>query len=239
MNPFWLAWSFLTVFPAPGQKTASAEDFVRSRIWYPAVGMALGAVWAAIAYALAQWNCPLGLAGVVLLAVPLICTGFLHFDGLLDSADALLAPRSPKRRMEILKDVHAGSFAIGVAGLWLLATSQILALGPSWQFLLALPVLSRAAFLAPIYLFPYARTTDPTSLSAASRALSWRWIIPGLFAAPAIWLFPLEAATVLVVQYLGARWAAGKLGGGITGDIYGALLCLSETAALAVHVLRK
>jgi adenosylcobinamide-GDP ribazoletransferase len=239
VNPFWLAWSFLTVFPAPGQKTASAEDFVRSRIWYPAVGVALGAVWAAVAYALVRWNCPTGLVGVVLLAVPLLCTGFLHFDGLLDSADALLAPRSPERRMEILKDVHAGSFAIGVAGLWLLATSQILALGPSWPFLLALPILSRAALLGAIYLFPYARTADPTSLSDVSAALSWRWILPALFAAPAIWFFPLEALSVLVVQYLGGRWAAGKLGGGITGDIYGALLCLSETAALAVHVIEE
>lgn len=239
MNPFWLAWSFLTVFPAPGQKTASAEDFVRSRIWYPAVGIGLGAAWAAVAFALSHTRCPAGLVGVILLAVPLVCTGFLHLDGLLDSADALLAPRTPERRLEILKDVHMGSFAIGVGGLWLLATSQILALGPSWLLLLALPILSRASLLAPIYLFPYARTTDPTSLSAAPRSFSWRWIVPALTVSPALWFFPIEALTVLVVQVLGGRWAAGKLGGGITGDIYGALLCLSETAALAVHVLRK
>jgi adenosylcobinamide-GDP ribazoletransferase len=63
--------------------------------------------------------------------------------------------------------------------------------------------------------------------------------VPALTVSPALWFFPIEALTVLVVQVLGGRWAAGKLGGGITGDIYGALLCLSETAALAVHVLRK
>lgn len=239
MNPFWLAWSFLTVLPAPGQKMASSEEFVRSRVWYPAVGLVLGAIWAASAQGLSWAHCPAGLQGVVLLAVPLFATGFLHFDGLLDSADALLAPRSPERRLEILKDVHMGSFAFGVGGLWLLGTAQILSLQPSWMFLLVLPILSRGAFLAPIYLFPYARAVDASSLSRESRNLSWRWIIPLATVAPAVWLFPIEAGIVLATQLLVARWAAGKLGGGITGDIYGAVLCLSETAALATHVLRR
>ena len=239
MNPFWLAWSFLTVLPAPGQKVASADEFVRSRIWYPAVGVAIGAIWAATAFGLTRAHCPSGLQGVLLLAVPLLLTGFLHFDGLLDSADALLAPRTPERRLEILKDVHMGSFAIGVGGLWLLASSQILSLSPSWGVLLAIPVLSRAALLVPIHLFPYARAVDPSSLSGERPSFSWRWAIPVLAVAPALWFFPREAAVVLATQLIVARWAAGKLGGGITGDIYGALLCLSETAALAVHVLRN
>lgn len=239
VNPFWLAWSFLTVLPAPGQKVASAQDFVRSRIWYPAVGAVIGAIWAAVAAGLAHFHCPPGLQGVLLLAVPLFLTGFLHFDGLLDSADALLAPRSPERRLEILKDVHMGSFALGVGGLWLLATSQILSLQPAWAFLLALPVLSRAALLLPVHLFPYARAVDASSLSGERPPFAWRWAIPLATAAPALWFFPLEAAVVLVTQLLVARWAAGKLGGGITGDIYGAVLCLSETAALAAHVLRS
>jgi adenosylcobinamide-GDP ribazoletransferase len=239
MYPFWLAWSFLTVLPAPGQKTASADEFVRSRIWYPAIGAVIGAIWAGVAYGLAEAHCPWGLQGVLLLAVPLILTGFLHFDGLLDAADALLAPRTPQRRLEILKDVHMGAFAIGVGGLWLLASSQILSLSPSWPFLLALPVLSRASLLVPIHLFPYARAVDASSLSGERPSFSWRWAIPLLAVSPALWFFPREAAVVLATQLLVARWAAGKLGGGITGDIYGALLCLSETAALAAHVLRK
>lgn len=239
MNPFWLAWSFLTVLPAPGQKMASSEEFVRSRVWYPAVGWVLGTVWAAAAWSLARLGCPTGLAGVLLLAVPLFLTGFLHFDGLLDSSDALLAAKSPEQRLVILKDVHMGSFAFGVGGLWLIASWQVLSMRPDWFFLLCLPVLSRTSFLAPIYLFPYARAIDASSLSRESRNLSWRWIIPVVFAAPAVGMFPLEAAIVLATQLLVARWAAGRLGGGITGDIYGAVLCLSETVAIATHVLRK
>lgn len=239
MTPFWLAWSFLTVLPAPGQKTASAEEFVRSRVWYPAVGWALGAIWAAVAWSLSRLGCPAGLEGVLLLAVPLFLTGFLHFDGLLDSGDALLAAKSPEQRLVILKDVHMGSFAFGVGGLWLIASWQVLSMRPDWIFLLCLPVLSRIAFLAPIYLFPYARAIDASSLSRESQNLSWRWIIPAVCAAPAIWIFPREAAIVVAVQIAAAWWASRRLGGGITGDIYGAVLCLSETVAIATHVLRK
>ena len=88
-------------------------------------------------------------------------------------------------------------------------------------------------------LFPYARAVDASSLSRESRNLSWRWILPVAFAAPAAWFFPLEAAVVAAVQIAVAWWASRRLGGGITGDIYGAVLCLSETVAIATHVLRK
>lgn len=237
MGPFWLAWSFLTVFPAPGQKLATSAQFVRSRAWYPAVGWALGAAWGAAAWGASRWGIPAGLSGAGLLALMLACTGFLHFDGLLDSADALLAPRPPQRRLEILKDVHMGSFAFGVGGLWLIATWQILSLAPDWRLLAALPALSRASLLAPIHLFPYARPVDASSLESASEGWGWRWAIPVVFAAPAAWWFPGVFAVVLVVQLSGAWWASRKLGGGITGDIYGALLCLSELAALVFHHL--
>ncbi|MBK8800670.1 MAG: adenosylcobinamide-GDP ribazoletransferase [Fibrobacteres bacterium] len=237
MSPFWLAWSFLTVFPAPGQKVATSEEFVRSRVWYPAVGLALGCLWGGAAWLVGHWNPPAGLTGVVLLAVGLLATGFLHFDGLLDSADALLAPRTPQRRLEILKDVHMGSFALGVGGLWLIGMWQVLSMGVDWRFLVALPVLSRAALLVPIHLFPYARAVDASSLDRSAKGLAWRWVFPVLSCAPAVWLFPAQALTVLGIQIAGAWWASRKLGGGITGDIYGALLCLSEFGALTHHVL--
>ena len=239
MNPFWLAWSFLTVLPAPHQKVATAEEFVRSRIWYPAIGLIMGGVWVGSAYFLRHFHCPSGIQGVVLLAVPLVVTGLLHFDGLLDSADALLAPCTPERRLEILKDVSVGSFAMGVGGLWLLLTSQILSLNPSCWFLLGLPVVSRGTLLVSIYLFPYARQVDSSSLSHTTNSFSWRWIVPVLSVIPVFWFFPMESIAVLGIQLGVATWAAKRLDGGITGDVYGALLCLSETAALALHVLRS
>ena len=238
MNPLALAISFLTILPVPGQGQANQAEFVRSRMWYPVAGLAIGILWASLGWVLSRTAWPGGVRGVLLLAAPLILTGFLHLDGLLDSADALLCPRDPVRRLEILKDVHMGSFAFGAGALWLLLTWQLLSMPLSIWFLLALPVLSRGILLVPIHIFPYAREVDASSLSGSGPS-PFRWIAPMLAIAPFAVLFPREAAAVFACQILVALWAARKLGGGITGDIYGLLLCLSETAGLAVHVLGR
>jgi len=236
VNPLPLAISFLTILPVPGQGKAIHADFVRSRAWYPAVGAVIGLFWAALAWGLSRTAWPLGLRGVVLLALPLALTGFLHFDGLLDSADALLCPREPGRRLEILKDVHMGSFAFGVGSLWILLTWQLLSMPSSPWIFLAIPVLSRGFLLLPLHLWPYAREVDASSLAGSGLSATGSGLAV-LVTAPFVCLFPLEAASILFCQLAVAFWAARKLGGGITGDIYGLLLCLSETSALAVHVL--
>jgi len=238
VNPLSLALSFLTILPVPGQGRASHADFVRSRAWYPAVGALIGLFWATVAWWLSRTGWPLGLRGVLLLALPLALTGFLHFDGLLDSADALLCPREPVRRLEILKDVHMGSFAFGVGALWMLLTWQLLSMPSSPWILLAVPVLSRGILLLPLHLWPYAREVDASSL-AGSGLSATGWGLAMLVAAPFIWFFPVEAAAVLACQFAVAFWASRRLGGGITGDIYGLLLCLSETSGLAVHALGR
>jgi adenosylcobinamide-GDP ribazoletransferase len=238
VNPLALAVSFLTILPVPGQGRASHADFVRSRAWYPVVGAMVGLPWAALAWGLSRTGWPPGLSGVLLLAFPLTLTGFLHFDGLLDSADALLCPRDPVRRLEILKDVHMGSFAFGVGALWMLATWQLLSMPFSPWVLLAVPVLSRGVLLLPLHLFPYAREVDASSLSGSGLS-NGGWVLASLVTAPFIWFFPLEAAAILVCQLVVAFWASRRLGGGITGDIYGLLLCISETSALAVHALGR
>ena len=58
--------------------------------------------------------------------IPIIITGGIHLDGLLDTADALSSYKSMEEKLEILKDSHTGAFAIIVGGAWF-----ILALGPS------------------------------------------------------------------------------------------------------------
>jgi len=240
VSPFWLAWTFLTTFPGPGRGPATMTEFVKSRIWYPVVGVGLGALWWAVAQGAALVHAPSGVAAFAVLAAMLWSTGFLHLDGLLDSGDALLVPKSPEDRLRILKDVHLGSFAFGVGSLWMVGMFAALSSLRDPLLLLALPVFSRAAMLLPIHMFPYARALpeDPSSLSGASPATPrFAWLLPISVGAVVTWLFPVEAATALVVQLGVGLWAARRLGGGITGDVYGAGLVVSELAALLVHSL--
>ena len=49
---------------------------------------------------------------VILTVIPVFVTGGIHVDGLLDTSDALSSWQERTRRLEILKDSHAGAFAI-------------------------------------------------------------------------------------------------------------------------------
>jgi adenosylcobinamide-GDP ribazoletransferase len=47
-----------------------------------------------------------------MVVAPIIITGGIHMDGFLDTQDALSSYQPRERRLEILKDSHAGAFAI-------------------------------------------------------------------------------------------------------------------------------
>ena len=76
------------------------------------VGAVVGAAqvaWLALAGALELSNLLQGV-GYVLVAVGV--TGGIHLDGLADVADALSSHAEPARKVEIMKDPHAGAFAL-------------------------------------------------------------------------------------------------------------------------------
>ncbi|WP_018466663.1 adenosylcobinamide-GDP ribazoletransferase [Calidithermus timidus] len=230
MRPFWLALAFLTTFPVPRLGEVRPGEMRSASAFYPVAGYCLGGV-----LALAAWltqALPDGLQGALLLALWLGLTGMLHLDGLLDCADALLAMKPPGDRLKILSDVHLGSFAFGVGFAHLLLKWQLLAWGPSPWLLLVLPAIVRFVLLVPMNFYPAAR---PEGLGARSR--EGRIGLALLFALPALALFPWQALAVLLAMLLLARWAAGRLGGGLSGDVYGALIEVGESAGLLMGVL--
>jgi adenosylcobinamide-GDP ribazoletransferase len=122
------AVGFLTVLPA------STKPEPGSLWWFPVVGGGIGGLvglgwWGA----LQVW--PPLVAAVIAVLLDAVLTGALHFDGLLDCADGLLAPvgKGPEaraRRLVILKDVSVGSFGFLVGALVILAmVGAIAALG--------------------------------------------------------------------------------------------------------------
>lgn len=235
MTSLKLAWSFLTAFPGPRQGAAEPRDFALSQAWYPFVGAALGLSWWAVAQGATFLHASSLLRAVAILVAMLLTTGFLHLDGLLDCGDALLLPKSPEDRLRILKDVHLGAFAFGTGALWMLAMLATLSdLRDPW-LLVAAPVLSRGVLLVPLRRIPYARASGTWGTAIPLPRLVWA--APAAATLAAAIFFPYEAAAVVVAQAAFAWWAARRLGGGITGDVYGALLCLSELAALLVHAL--
>lgn len=80
--------------------------------FFPLVGVVIGIVYMGVFKACdyMQWG---GLLkGALLTAVPVIITGGIHADGYIDTVDALSSYGSVEKRLEILKDPHVGAFGI-------------------------------------------------------------------------------------------------------------------------------
>jgi len=226
------AVTFLTTLPIPALAEVRPDDLRRSVPHFPFVGMLVGGVVAAVLWA--PVTIPAGVRAAVALLIWQLVTGMLHLDGLLDSSDALLAPVSVDRRLEILRDVRVGAFGIGIGVTTLLLLWSVLASGPPWWSPIVAAAVARFAAAGPLSVFPAAR---PSGMGAAARGGQWWWgaaYVAPLLVLPRAWIALLAA---LGIAWLGAWWAARRLGGGLTGDVIGALVLIGEVAALGVYVV--
>ena len=219
------AFTFLTIIPLGAPAGASPS---RAFAWFPLVGICIGALLAAIAR-----HSPLDhdLNAFLILLVWVIVTGGLHLDGFGDSCDGLLAAVEPSERLRIMKDPRAGVWA--VAGLILLLLGKWLAIraAPSEMLVLA-PVLGRWAMVVAAFHFPSVGAGMAAHFRAGRSARQ-------LFIA-CVWvclLFTQTGVIVLALLCLGftiafGAWAARRLGGGINGDVCGAVCELNELLCL-------
>ncbi len=233
---FITALTFLTILPAPRQAAATTPG--RAFSFFPLVGLIVGAIVALAASIRFLPVLPGDLVAFVTLLVWVALTGGLHLDGFADSCDGLLATVPPERRLEIMKDPRAGSWAvIGVVVLLLGKWVALRTLAP--LLLLVPPVAGRWAMVLAVAAFPGARPSGlaahfragfgRTQLVVASATALVIMTAVGLFAG---WRVALAMAVAPLLALIGGRWAANRLGGGLTGDVYGALCELVELVCL-------
>jgi adenosylcobinamide-GDP ribazoletransferase len=187
---------------------------------------------------------PVSVATVLLLGASILATGGLHLDGLMDACDGLFGGRTAARRLEIMRDSRVGSYGVLAGVVQLLLKYAVLgALAPALRgpALVAALTAGRWTMVGATWTFAYAR---PEGLGAGFKAgVTWvTMALATLFAAAACWaaLGPIGLALLAlagVIGWLAGAYASGKLGG-LTGDCYGALNEVVETAVLlAILVL--
>ena len=238
------ALAYYTIGPA-GRSAREGPPDAAALAWLPFIGALVGSLAGLAGYAAFAWlQVPWAL--LVAWSVAIGLTGALHVDGFLDACDALFASVTPQRRLEILKDVHHGTFAlvgmVVAAAFWLAA---IAAVAPS-RYPIVLAFSGAAARLAvmPVALaFPYASggTMARTFASRPSVALLIFSVvlIEALAWAIAPWALALAPAAMLVALAV-AWWASRRLDGAVTGDVYGSVIVTTEVLLLlAVGVCLK
>lgn len=231
VRAFCMALSTFTALPCP-YRPWNEDDRGLMLACLPAVGAVVGGLWLALAWLARRWL-PATSAAIVA-ALPWLLTGFIHLDGYMDAADALLSWRPLEKRLEILKDAHAGAFAVIAMALLALFSYDAAARLGDLRALLLVPVVSRCGStlcvltLKPLGHSQYAQTRGGAALRWAVGIL---WIASIL--AGTLWLG--RAALALLVETvayaLAMLWAYRTLKG-VSGDTAGFALSVAECAAL-------
>ncbi len=232
------AFRFLTILPLPWRETGP-RDLGRAVGWFPLVGLAMGAVLAAIDW-LASPALPAGVVAGLVMVVWLVANGAIHFDGFLDTCDGLFGGRTPEQRLDIMRDHRVGAFAVaGGILLLLMQYSALTSLGSRTLPLLLAPMLGRWAIALAIVLFPYAREQGlgramkdeaewPQALLATGIALAAAGLAGGWMGMAA--MLAAGAAMLAAAAFIQTRIP------GLTGDSYGAIVEVVEVIVLMVFL---
>lgn len=249
IRSFFIAFSMYSKIPMP--RTDWTKEAMRyAMCFFPVIGAVIGGL-------LSLWICLTGdstgslFRASVAVLIPLIVTGGIHLDGLLDTADALSSYKTMEEKLEILKDSHTGAFAIIVGCAWFILSLGVWSeVRPEMMPVLAVSfVLSRALSGLAVVVFPKAKNTGLAatfSEMAVKRTVALTMCgFLLLFGALAIWLdpvygVPMDLAAGLVFFYY--YWMSKKKFGGITGDLAGFFLTVSELVmaltVVAVFLIR-
>lgn len=231
------AFGFLTIV---GTAEAPGPGTLR---WFPVVGAAVGAVVGTVWWGAGRLWSPL-VAATLAVGADLALTGLLHVDGLADSADGLLPPRSRARRLEIMAQPDIGAFGVAVVVVVLLVrTAALDGTGPSILLVAGLWCASRTLMAGAVVVLPYARGEG--GLAGAFRHSS----PGGSIAGDAMLGAAVPAAVVLAALGKGVAGGGAAVGvalgmgiavlafahrriGGFTGDVLGAAGMVAESAGL-------
>ena len=207
------------------------------------------------------------IVGVIILGVLAAASKAMHYDGLADTADALMSGKPPATKLEIMEDSAVGAFGATAVAFAIAAQSAALSgivQTTAWYSIIIATVVARfgvavAAWTlrparekglgAPLTGRPSAGTAALACLTTAALGLlsfvrvgdDWRWI--ALASSPfAGW--PVHQAQGFVASLAAALLAALVLPRllarpvrGVTGDILGATIVLTTLLTFAAAAL--
>ena len=241
IKSFFAALSFISRLPVPARLSQGLEieQYQRSIVTFPLVGLLLGAIAGAVALLLQPWcGVPLAaLFGVLALA---LLTGGFHLDGLADTCDGIFSARTRDRMLEIMRDsrlgTHGGLALIFVLVAKVFVISELALRGTSMLAALAAAcAVARGMSVLLMYRQRYAREQGLGNVFIGKVTFRQTVITLALSLALATLLLGVHGLlaaviTLLVVSALGQ--ALKRTLGGQTGDTLGAAIELGEVIFL-------
>lgn len=232
---FTLALQFLTRLPLNINIPISDQRIGQSVLYYPMIGLLVGATLALVSYFLPPQLFALNAA--IILCIWVLLTGGLHLDGLADCSDAWAGGLGDKERsLKIMKDPAAGPVAVIILILLLLlkwtALQTLLQQQSALLPLLLTPVLGRLSILMLMLSTPYVRSKGLGSAMQAHLPRRPASYIVFFLLLLCFWLTNLYTLSAVFIIIALVRYLALQRLQGVTGDVYGASVELVETTTL-------
>lgn len=248
MRDFIHAIQFLTRLPTPGAPFRQSGNSSADVPWYALVGLVIGLLLVLFGWVLLLFDLPHNIAAVLLVAVWIAITGALHLDGLADCGDAWMSGKSGAAMQNIMKDTHCGAGAV----IWVLlvVALKIAAVGVMMRHgeiagLLLAPVIARMTVQVAIVKFAYVSPSAPHSAGLGAQLKDNLDQVQALIIAVGL----LVILAIVSLPSLVISLIAGVLGfalifvlvvkklGGFSGDVYGALIEITESFVLVAVVM--
>jgi adenosylcobinamide-GDP ribazoletransferase len=249
-----VAMSLFTTIPAGVNGVLDDDVAARAILWLPGIGLLLGGIGAGVLLVVGRLNAtgPGRLLGAALaVAVLGVLTGGLHLDGLADTADGLGSRRPAAGALKIMRRSDIGPMGVGALVLVLLIQVAAVAAVPRLPLAAAALVLAEVTGRVSVVVAtssPAARPGGFGALVAGRTTAVHRSLTAGAATCAVVVASLAAGGPVLATRGLGsvlagllAGWliqrTAQRRLGGMTGDVFGAILQVSATATLVVAAL--
>jgi adenosylcobinamide-GDP ribazoletransferase len=239
LKMFLMQIQFLTRIPVPVKIKFDDKKFAKSMVLSPVIGLLIGIILGGVYY-IAQMTGKQLFAAVAVITAEIIITGGLHLDGLADTFDGIFSNRPKNEILKIMKDSRIGTNGtIALILIILLKAALLVSINNSRLilYLFAMPAVSRMNILWTAGTSDYAGKDGmgksavehsgvaeiiiATAIGCIIGAFCFRWA--AIVAVPAAIIFAL----------IFCAYVKRKIGG-ITGDIIGAVIELTEIVVLFV-----
>ncbi len=238
MKQFILMLQFFTKFYLPFEIEIEDEKFYSGVIYLPIVGLLIGIFLCAVYY-VSNFLFSSAVAVVLTVLLEIFITGGLHLDGLADSFDGLYSYRDKERMLEIMKDSRIGTNGVlSIVSLILLKIALVLSVQKIYYLLILMPTVSRFMLVFISSISKYARKNGMGGFFIGRVknnqfiiAFICTLIINGIYIKSII-IIPF----IMLCTYLYRNHVYSKIDG-ITGDVLGALVEMSEVLYIMAFLL--
>lgn len=244
LKSFVIAFAMYSKIPMPQVKW-SEKNMCYSLCFFPLVGIVIGILSILIFNIMEYFSLGNIFRGTVLTSLPLIVTGGIHFDGFLDTTDALCSYKPKEEKLKILKDPHIGAFAFMCGAIYILLSFGLFTevTGKEIAFIAFGYVLSRILSGIALLIFPLAKKDGMAAMTKISSDKNVIFILFAEILITALLMLYINYVKAIIcllssaLAFLYYRHTALKNFGGITGDLAGFFVEICELLILLFVVL--